>query len=451
MTTRPLLLTTVLILISLASRQGALIAAEAPDRPRIIATTDGEIDDRCSMVRFLQYANEWEIEGIVYSSSKFHWKGHNWAGTDWIERDIDLYATFFDNLKQHAPGFPSPQELKNVVYVGNIDNVGEMEKETPGSNHIVKVLLDSRPGPVYLQAWGGTNTIARALKTIQEKHPDQMKRVSQKAIIYIILDQDDTFTKYILPNWPDLQVLGSFRQFGCIAYRWNQNIPSGLHEYFQGPWMKENILAGHGPLCARYEAHGRGSRKGFGEGDFRSEGDSPAFMHQIDVGLRSLEHPSYGGWGGRFTRDKRGKSVWRGAEDDGDLNKPIWRFAEAFQNDWAARADWCVKPREKANHPPIVNLDHALNLKAESGDTVKLSAKGTEDPDGDQLTYRWWQYKEPGSYRGTLEIRGADRPEASFVVPSDARRGQTAHLVCEVTDTGNPPLTRYRRVIVTFQ
>ena len=36
-------------------------------RPRVVATTDGEIDDRCSMVRFLLYANEWDIEGIVES------------------------------------------------------------------------------------------------------------------------------------------------------------------------------------------------------------------------------------------------------------------------------------------------------------------------------------------------------------------------------------------------
>ena len=44
-------------------------------RPRIIATTDGEIDDRCSMVRFLLYANEWDIEGIIISSSncKYGW------------------------------------------------------------------------------------------------------------------------------------------------------------------------------------------------------------------------------------------------------------------------------------------------------------------------------------------------------------------------------------------
>lgn len=66
--------------------------AAANDRPRVIATTDGEIDDRCSMVRFLLYTNEWDVEGIIYSSSKFHWKGHNWAGETWIQEDIQLYA-----------------------------------------------------------------------------------------------------------------------------------------------------------------------------------------------------------------------------------------------------------------------------------------------------------------------------------------------------------------------
>ncbi len=198
-------------------------------RPRIIATTDGEIDDRCSMVRFLLYANEWDIEGIIYCSSKFHWKGHSWAGEKWIERDIDMYASFYDTLKTHAKGFPAPKQLRDVTFIGNIDNVGEMTKVTPGSQRIVKVLLDDKPGPVYLHAWGGTNTIARALKTIREKHPDQIDKVTKKAIIYIILDQDKTFRRYIQPNWPDLQVLGSFRQFGTIAYSWDRKIPRELH------------------------------------------------------------------------------------------------------------------------------------------------------------------------------------------------------------------------------
>jgi len=90
-----------------------------------------------------------------------------------------------------------------------------------------------------------------------------------------------------------------------------------IDRYFDGAWMKRNILGGHGPLCAIYEAH---PQKGF-----RSEGDSPAFMHQIEVGLRSLEHPGYGSWGGRFTREEPGSAVWKGIRDGDDLGKPIPR------------------------------------------------------------------------------------------------------------------------------
>lgn len=417
--------------------------AWAGPKPRIIATTDGEIDDRCSFVRFLLYANEWDIAGIIYSSSKFHWRGHKWAGEEWIERDIDLYARFYDNLKRHAPDFPTPDELNRLVWIGNIDNVGEMSKDTPGSDRIVEILLDADPRPVYLQAWGGTNTIASALRKIQREHPGQMERISKKAIIYIILDQDTTFREYILPNWPDVQVLGSFQQFRTVAYRWQQYIPASHHRFFDGNWMKKNILEGRGPLCARYEAHD--------DGRFRSEGDSPAFMHQIDVGLRSLEHPSFGGWGGRFVRESGTNNTWKGAEDDGDLGKPLWRWAEAFQNDWAARASWCVDPPEKANHPPVAKLSHAGDITAARNQEVNLSAAGSSDPDGDGLGYRWWQYTEADTYSGKVDIRDSDQREASLTVPSGARAGQTIHIICEVTDNGNPPLTRYQRVIVTVR
>jgi len=413
----------------------------AGTRPRVIATTDGEIDDRCSMVRFLLYANEWDVEGIVYCSSKFHWKGHNWAGQTWIEEDIDRYASFYDTLKTHAPGFPTPKELRDVTYIGNIDNVGEMTKVTPGSRRIVEVLLDDKPGPVYLQAWGGTNTIARALKTIQDKHPDQVERVSRKAVIFIILDQDKTFRRYIQPNWPGIMVLGSFGQFGTIAYSWDRKIPRELHEHFDLPWMRRNILEGHGPLCARYEAH---PNKGF-----RSEGDSPAFMHQIPVGLRSLEHPGYGGWGGRFVRERGTRNVWRGARDDGDLGKPIWRFAEAFQNDWAARADWCVKARREANHPPKPKLAGPLDRTVRPGEKVTLRAAGSADPDGDKLTYRWWRYDDVDTSTARIDLAGAATANASFTVPAEP--GKTIHIILEVTDDGAPPLTRYRRAICTIE
>jgi len=412
-------------------------------RPRVIATTDGEIDDRCSMIRFLMYANEFQVEGLIHSSSRFHWLGHTWSGVEWINAQVDMYARVYSHLRENADGYPLPEDLKKRVYVGNIQNVGEMERDTPGADRIVQVLLDDEPGPVYLQAWGGTNTIAKALSTIQKDYPSQIDKVSQKAVVYIILDQDDTFRKYIEPNWPKLQVLGSFRQFSVLAYGWANSMPAAMRVFFERPWMEGNITVNRGPLAGAYEPS---------NGAFRSEGDSPSYMHQIEVGLRSLENPSYGGWGGRFVPEKPGQTnVWTNVTDDGDMNKPIWRWAEAFQNDWAARADWCVKSYRDTNHAPIVNLAVPKDIDAAPGSTVKLSVAGSSDPDGDKLSYSWWQYRDPGTYDGEVAINNADKAVATFQVPTNAKAGNTIHLIAEVTDAGKPPLTRYARVIVTVK
>ena len=131
--------------------------------------------------------------------------------------------------------------------------------------------------------------------------------------------------------------------------------------------------------------------------------------------------------------------------------KPITRWIDVIQNDFAARVDWCVKPYEEANHPPVVKLNHAVDLKAKPGETVKLSAKGTSDPDGNSLNIRWWQYTEADTYPGTVEIKGSAKKNASFTVPKDAGERETIHIICEVTDSGTPPLTRYQRVVVNIE
>jgi hypothetical protein len=417
--------------------------AERRIKPRVIVTTDGEIDDMCSMVRFLMYANEFQVEGLIHSSSKFHWLGQTWSGVEWIENQIGQYARVYDHLRQNADGYPTPEELREKVFVGNISAAGEMEKDSPGADRIVQVLLDHEPGWVYLQTWGGTNTIAKALATIQKEHPSEMERVSKKAVVYIILDQDDTFRKYIEPNWPKIEVLASFNQFSVLAYDWAKLMPPAMRVFFERPWMEGNITVDRGPLAGAYVPN---------NGAFRSEGDSPSYMHQIEVGLRSLENPSYGGWGGRFVPEKPGQTnVWVNVGDDGDMYKPIWRWAEAFQNDWAARAAWCVKPYREANHAPIVNLTVPQDIEAVPGASVKLSVAGSTDPDGDKLTFHWWQYKDPGTYKGEAEIRDAERETAYALIPADAKPGDTLHFIAEVTDSGKPPLTRYARAIVTVR
>jgi hypothetical protein len=127
----------------------------------------------------------------------------------------------------------------------------------------------------------------------------------------------------------------------------------------------------------------------------------------------------------------------------------MWRWIDALQNDFAARADWCVKSYDQANHPPDVKLAHARDVKVRPGNKVSLSASGTIDPDGDELIFLWWQYREADTYNGPIEIKDAVRREAEFRIPDDAGEEETIHIVCEVTDTGSPPLTRYQRVILT--
>jgi hypothetical protein len=129
--------------------------------------------------------------------------------------------------------------------------------------------------------------------------------------------------------------------------------------------------------------------------------------------------------------------------------KPMWRWFDAIQNDFASRADWCVKPYDQANHPPLVKLSHGIDLQVRPGERVSLNAKGTGDPDGDALTYRWWQYGEADSAESKVVINDADAQQASFVVPSES--GKQVHIILEVTDKGTPALSRYQRIVCNIE
>jgi hypothetical protein len=449
-------------LVLAAMALGICSSFAAAGKPRVIITSDAEIDDECSFVRCLLYANDFDIEGIISTSSQYHAHDHRWAGDNWYVKYLDAYTEIYPNLVKHDSRYPTPKYLKSITFLGNVDTEGDMKVATPGSDHIVKVLLDeTNDRPIWLQAWGGMNTIARALKTIEEDHPDKME--------------------YVKPKWGKYNILTIISdQFVAFAYFWKDILPAEQKKFLVGSWMNENIKKNHGPLCALYKSFKKGEKSGFDEGDFRSEGDSPSYMHEIPIGLRNLDNPDWGGWGGRYVKVRDNtwldpvleegykypegrwwtSNAWgrcrirKKIKNDAELTaylKPIWRWMEAFQNDFASRADWCVKSYKEANHPPVVVLAHVADLEVRPGAKVKLSARGTSDPDKDKLTYRWWQYQEADTYDGAIEIKGAGRKKASFTVPNDTVKGKTIHIICEVTDTGTPQLTRYQRVVAEIQ
>ena len=139
-----------------------------------------------------------------------------------------------------------------------------------------------------------------------------------------------------------------------------------------------------------------------------------------------------------------------------EASESISRWKEALQNDFEARMDWTVTSNyADANHHPtaILNEDatrRVLEFSAAAGSTVELSAAGSSDPDGNDLSYSWWFYEEPSSHDDPVTIQGDSSVSAMVEVPSSAG-GQSIHIVLEIQDNGSPSLTAYRRMLINVQ
>ena len=225
-------------------------------------------------------------------------------------------------------------------------------------------------------------------------------------------------------------------------------------------WLKDNIREKHGPLGANYIKF-----------DYIMEGDTPSFLGLVNNGLGWYITPVYGGWGGRYelyrSYAEKGK-IWTSSINSVDEillpdgNKEasnqatIWRWREAYQNDFAARMDWNITSDfTETNHNPLIVLNGnagksiaRANVKA--GDQVNLSAAESKDPDGDNLNFRWFIYREAGSFKGNLVLNNPEEKEISFLMPA-LDKGESLHVVLEVKDTGSPSLFSYRRIILINQ
>lgn len=506
-----------------------LVQAQQRPKPRIVVTADPELDDNNSLIRFLLYSDGLNIEGLIYASSQFHWKGDG-KGTKWfvpgreynrfglnlcpceswrwakderfIHDAVAAYAKSYPNLKIHNSNYPAPADLQSKIRYGNIDFDGDISKNSPGSDLIKSLILDDKPGPLFITAWGGASTIARALKVIQEQYEyttewDAIKKkVSRKVVLLPSGDQDDTYASYIKPNWPDIE----YRQFrNGPNYGYGAQLGAKLENapYLTPAWMKENVLD-RGPLGALYRVWGDGKQmvKGdimdyFGlaghtneelkkmgyvvwmpvqpKNSWLGEGDNHTFMNMLGNGLRAYESASYGGWGGRGigSRETAGFSFAtpqdtsanamatalstannRSAKSGEELAYP--NFFPAAQRDFAARLKWSVTAAyAKANHTPVVKIEGPLTIMANAGDKVRLNG-AVSDPDKNAVSINWWQFRV-GSYPNQVEVVNPTSAQTEVIIPKDAVGGQTIHLILEATDNGTPALTTYQRVIITVR
>lgn len=502
---------------------------ETYQKPRTIVTCDPELDDNNSMIRFLLHATDFQIDGLIYTSSRFHWLNDGSGKTQFIEMSeydqlglgpqtswrfaenerfiddiIDAYEKCYANLKVHDPEYPTPEYLRSVTAWGNCAFEGDYSYDTDGSNLIKQNILDDKPGPLFLQAWGGSSSIAAALRSIADEYKDKpewpeiLKKVNEKVILNLSGDQDNAYNTYIAVEWPDIYVQNlGFNTMG----RWDQSeyayltSPEWTAKYMkQGPigelvrtWgdgkqmVKDDVMDPIGPSGTMTEDELRAAgyvlwSKIQPKGTLYSDGDSGCFYQLIDNGLRAWQDPTWGGWSGRWDV-KKGKPesghptymltdlrpIIRGEAKEMDMSAFRAMMGEmkedhTFPNmnpernlSEAARMIWSVTPKfEDANHYPKVT--GPFQMTAHAGETITIPAKAT-DPDGDELTLQWW-YFPVGTYVLTndqaLSVDNPTQAETTVTIPADAKPGETIHFVLQAQDNGEPQLTRYLRTIITI-
>ncbi len=422
--------------------------ALAAERLRLIIETDagGDPDDEQSMVRFLVYANEWDVEGIVANRPVTR-PGENRnperTGFGVVRRLITAYGECWTNLVQHDSRYPTRDQLWQRTAAGYNDTDDAV-------NLLIAAVDKADPRPVWYSDWGtdngaSTNNLKRALdRILSERGPAGYANFKGR----LRLSSSDKFGEHTggieppFPFWvdtwrPEMNRLRWYHRFSALTSR------AGGFD------IERDVRNGHGPLGALYPTNTT---------HWCKEGDTASFLYLVPNGLSDPLEPSWGSWAGRYGSNTNfaGKPYFWASQFDAwngvtNRDNTLAHWAVHLQNDFKSRLDWCVRNFAQANHPPAVRVSGGLRRTVRPGETVELDARESSDPDAQPLRFEWFHYQEPGSYSGSrILVRDSTSPRASFTAPS-VEKPETIHLVAVVTDAGEPPLTRYARVVVTVE
>ena len=477
-------------------------AGLAEQKPRLIVLADmgNEPDEMQQMIHMITCTNEFDIEGLIAVTGKYlrpesREEYRRVTHPELFHQIIDAYEAVLPNLSKHARGWPSPDYLRERVVSGQpgygIADVGD-GKSSPGSRLIEHAAASSDARPLWVVVNAGSNTLAQAIRDYKNTHtPRELSEFVAKLRVFENGAQDDAGA-WICSNYPHIHWMRS--NYQTYAYGGpggeDGDLTVNLGPQYWGDyaysvegqlaWQKEHIMNGHGALGDLYpERRYHGFRDG-GLGFMEGGGTIP-WIGLVNKGLFDINHPSWGGWGGRFSRRKvadfwsRHRDIkaselrqapfytYREVSDcwvDPQDNKlyannytPVWRWREAMYNNQICRMDWCVKPFEEANHHPVaaINGDSTntiLRLVASAGEVLSFNASSSSDPDNDRLRFRWWIYEEAGTYAGTIPLRKSEEAGVELTIPTGATDTQI-HLILEVKDDSEiAPLFDYRRIVI---
>lgn len=444
---------------------GMLTPAWAVPKPRMLVLTDispsdREPDDMESMIRLLAHADLFEIEGLV-ATTGWSYSEASVESLDLLNKVIEAYERDLPNLmkrsgqtgfaedesRQEIGYWPSPQYLRSKVVMGSKNRgvrwLGD-GNDSPGSQLIIHAADEEDDRPLWVQAWGGANTLAQTIWRVREdRSAARLANLLHKIRVYTITDQDRSYEE----GTP----------FDVSAHQWMRRTFEDdlLFIWDECAWKFQNgtgrskweeyatHIQGHGSLGRMYPKYRYGV-----------EGDTPAFLFLMPNGLNDPERPEHGSWGGYFKKalgpDGATKAYTNHLQPAyGVCHSHAKHFYEAAFNNFAARMDWAKNGC--GNRNPLVNIngDESLSIitvTPTAGTSVTLDASLSHDPDVNDLRFRWWVFPGPGTYVGAVQISGGEAPKATIQVPLESA-GKAFHVVCEVTDDGVHKLTSYRRIV----
>lgn len=303
-----------------------MVTSDFPPFP----VTNSDPDDVQSMVRFLLYSNEFEVEGLIASAGTFNMVAEKQNILD----VLDKYDEVDENLREHDPNYPTADYLRSITYQGlgnnhniNIqwgcgkqpwsDIIGE-GKDSEGSEAIIAAADKADTRPIYIGVWGGPREIAQAVWKVQNTRTEaELFAFVSKLRIFLIACQDATHD-WLIDNFPDLHIIESRSTY------------QGIFGVDDKLWVETNIINNHGPLGAIYPPKAIA-----GAGVI--EGDSPSFLYLISAnrGINDPEDPTQPSWGGQYVRtDSTNHFV------DGIGKSTISKWSKDFQEEFRIRADW---------------------------------------------------------------------------------------------------------------
>lgn len=479
-------------------------SVQAKDRLIIMADMGNEPDEEQQMVHMIMCNNEFELEGLIAVTGKYLQPNSRdpykrVTHPELFTNIINAYAEVYDNLKKHASGWHDPEYLHSIVVAGQpgygTQDVGD-GKSSPGSELIIKAVTKDDPRPIWVVVNAGSNTLAQALDDYQRTHSQAEVDAFVAKLRVFENGAQDNGGAWICAKFPKIHWIRSNYQTYCYGgpsndgmrdnsggrnnlgpYTWEPYEYSGLGQH---QWALEHIKGNHGPVGRVWPLR----QFGGGAIHFLEGGGTIPWLGLVNKGLFSIEHPHWGGWSGRFSREKVVNywskhqsvrvdeekvapfAVYKEVEDrwtnpdNGDVYEdiftPVWRWRRGFFNNFVCRMDWCKNPYEQANHHPVAAYngdrnDTIIRIKGRPGEVITLDATATIDPDGDDVDVLWWVYPEAGTYRGNVTIIGPEQARASVTIPQDAG-GRQIHVILEVKDK-NPiaSLYDYRRIVVDVQ